>query len=914
MAPTRKSSAHDFWAYQRRPLDEMFRPRSVAVIGATEREGSVGRTIVWNLMTSTFGGTIYPINPKRRSVMGIRAYPAIGDVPETVDLAVIVVPAPAVPQVVRECVQHGVRAAVIISAGFKEIGEEGIRLEQEILAEARQGNMRIIGPNCLGVMSPLTGLNATFARRMAQPGSVGFISQSGAMGTAILDWSFRENVGFSAFVSIGSMLDVNWGDLIYYLGDDPNTKSIVIYMETIGNARDFLSAAREVALTKPILVIKPGRTEAAARAAASHTGSMTGSDAVLDVAFRRCGVLRVDQIADLFYMAELLAKQPRTRGPNLTIVTNAGGPGVLATDALLGSGGQLTELAAETHAALGNLLPPHWSHANPIDILGDATPETYLKSIEIAARDPHSDGLLVVLSPQAMTDPTRTAEELARAAKTIMRGKPLLASWMGGSDVAAGEAILNQAGIPTYPYPDTATRMFSYMWQFARNLHTLYETPRWGAELHPDRQRVAEIIAHVRETGRTLLTEYESKQLLAAYGIPTVETVLATSAEQAAAAARRIGYPVVVKLNSETITHKADVRGVRLNLRTASAVRAAFDDIRQAVTERRGAEHFQGVTVQPMIDLSEAYELILGAGPDEQFGPVVLFGTGGTLVEVYQDRALALPPLNTNLARRMMQRTKIYTALEGVRGRQAVNLDALDALIVNFSQLVVEQRWIQEIDINPLLASAEHLLALDARVILYDAAVSEAQLPPLAIRPYPTQYETVWTLRNGQPVGIRPIRPEDEPLMVEFHRKLSEESVYLRFFSSIQFNQRVAHDRLVRVCHIDYDREMALIVTRQLEDKSHEIIAAGRLSKLHGKREGEFSMLIADELQRQGIGTRLLEELIRIGRDEKLESIIAFMLPTNTGMIRVSKKLGFKSGFEDGLVKVQLALNEGTGR
>jgi acetyltransferase len=908
MSKKKSSTAHDFWAYQRKPLDEMFRPRSVAVIGATEREGSVGRTIVWNLMTSTFGGTIYPINPKRRSVMGIRAYPAIGDVPETVDLAVIVVPAPHVPGVIRECVQHGVRGAIVISAGFKEIGEEGIRLEQEILHEARQGNMRIIGPNCLGVMSPLTGLNATFARRMAQPGSVGFISQSGAMGTAILDWSFRANVGFSAFVSIGSMLDVNWGDLIYYLGDDPNTKSIVIYMESIGNARDFLSAAREVALTKPIIVIKPGRTEAAARAAASHTGSMTGSDKVLDVAFRRAGVLRVDQISELFSMAELLAKQPRTSGPNLTIITNAGGPGVLATDSLLESGGELTVLSDETLARLDALLPPHWSHANPIDILGDATPDAYTKSIEIAAQDPNSDGLLVVLSPQSMTDPTRTAEQLAQAFRGGMQGKPLLASWMGGADVAAGEAILNQAGIPTYPYPDTATRMFSYLWQFTKNQRALYETPRWGAEMHPDRQRVSQIIEHVRQSGRTLLTEYESKQLLAAYGIPTVETVVAESADTAVAIARKLGYPVVLKLNSETITHKADVQGVQLNLRSEKAVREAYDKIRDGVARIHGEGHFLGVTVQPMLNLTEGYELILGASPDDQFGPVVLFGTGGTLVEVYQDSALALPPLNTNLARRIMRRTKIYTALEGVRGRQPVDLDRLDALLVNFSQLVVEQRWIKEIDINPLLASADSLTALDARVILYDADITEQQLPPLAIRPYPSQYEGVWELRNGAQVGIRPIRPEDEPMMVEFHRKLSEESVYMRFFSSIQFNQRVAHDRLVRICHIDYDREMALVVTRQLPDNGHEIIAAGRLSKLHGRREGEYSMLIADDFQRLGIGSRLLEELIRIGRDEKLDSIVAWMLPTNAGMLRISEKLGFTRTYEDGLAKVQLDL------
>ena len=449
-------NALDVLRYAHQPLDPIFSPRSVAVIGATEREGSVGRTIQWNLMTNSFGGTVFPVNPKRTSVMGIKAYPNVTAVPDEVDLAVVVTPAPTVPGVIRECAQKGVKGAIVISAGFKEIGAEGVELERQVLVEARQGHMRIIGPNCLGVMSPVTGLNATFANAMARPGNVGFISQSGALCTAILDWSFRENVGFSAFVSIGSMLDVGWGDLIYYLGNDPRTESIVIYMETIGDARSFLSAAREVALTKPIIVIKPGRTEAAAKAAASHTGSLTGSDEVLRAAFRRVGVLRVERISDLFNMAEVLDKQPRPTGRHLTIVTNAGGPGVLATDSLIAAGGELAAISDETMESLNDILPPHWSHNNPIDILGDASPERYAQTLELTARDANSDGLLVILTPQAMTDPTRTAEELKKYGRGLR--VPLLASWMGGSDIAAGETILNQAGIPTFNYPDTAAK------------------------------------------------------------------------------------------------------------------------------------------------------------------------------------------------------------------------------------------------------------------------------------------------------------------------------------------------------------------------------------------------------------------------------------------------------------------------
>ena len=463
-------------AFRRHPLDAIFAPRNVAVIGATEKEDSVGRTLLWNLISNPFGGTVFPVNPKRSNVMGIRAYPTITDVPDQVDLAVIVTPAPTVPAVIEECIQKGAKGAIIISAGFKEVGPEGVKLEQEILAKAQAARMRIIGPNCLGVMSPLTGINATFAKGMARPGSVGFISQSGALCTSVLDWSLQENVGFSSFVSIGSMLDVDWADLLYYLGDDQRTKAIVMYMETIGNARRFLSAAREVALAKPIIVIKAGRTAAAAKAAASHTGSLAGSDDVLDCAFRRVGVLRVDRIADIFYMAEVLSKQPRAQGPNLTIVTNAGGPGVLAVDALIQHGGKLTEISAAAMEELNGFLPSAWSHGNPIDILGDASADRYAKALEVAAKDKNSDGMLVILTPQDMTDPTQTAEQLRQIAPKLAR-KPVLASWMGGADVAAGISILNRAGIPTFPYPDTAAEVFNYMWQYSYNLKGIYETP-----------------------------------------------------------------------------------------------------------------------------------------------------------------------------------------------------------------------------------------------------------------------------------------------------------------------------------------------------------------------------------------------------------------------------------------------------
>ena len=915
MTDLTRGTAHDVFSYNKNPLDVIFSPKSVALIGATEREGSVGRTILWNLMTNSFGGTIFPINPKRSSVMGIKAYPSIVEVPEPVDLAIIVTPALTVPDIIRECVDAGVKGAIVISAGFKEIGPEGVKLEQEILMEARKGKMRIIGPNCLGVMNPISGLNATFASSMARPGSVGFISQSGALLTSILDWSFRENVGFSSFVSIGSMLDIDWGDLIYYLGDDPRTKSIVIYMESIGNARSFLSAARDVALTKPIIVIKPGRTEAAAQAAASHTGSLTGSDEVLAAAFRRSGVLRVDSIDDLFNMAEVLAKQPSPRGPRLTIVTNAGGPGVLATDALITNRGELTPLSDKTMSELNEFLPPHWSHSNPVDILGDAGAERYAKAIQIAANDENSDGLLVILTPQSMTDPTQTAQELKNLygrPPQYQYGKPVLASWMGGADIASGEAILNQANIPTFAFPDTAARVFQYMWRYHKRLQSLYETPFLPEETEESSQKIREIsqmLVKVRQTGRTILTEYESKQVLASYGIPTVETRLAHSVDEAVQIADEMGYPVVLKLNSETITHKTDVGGVRLDLATESEVRHAYTTMEQSVTAKYSAEDFLGVTVQPMLILKDGYELIIGASPDPQFGPVLLFGTGGTLVEVFKDRALGLPPLTTTLARRMMERTKIYKALQGVRGRDPVNLAALEALLVRFGQLAADQRWIKEIDINPLFASSEDLIALDARVVLYGPEVTEDELPELAIRPYPAQYIKPLTTADGLEITIRPIRPEDEPMMVNFHETLSERSVYLRYFRAFKLDQRVEHERLTRICFVDYDRDMALVVTRKnAKTAEDEIVAAGRLTKSHGDDEAEFAILVSDRYQGRGVGTEMLVHLLEVGKREGVKRVVAYLLSENRGMRAICLKLGFRLEREAELVKAVIDL------
>jgi acetyltransferase len=893
-------NAYDVLGQRRPVLDTMLAPKSVALIGATEATGSVGRTLMENLRDEVFQGKVYPVNPKRPTVLGVPAYPNIAQVPKPVDLAVICTPAKTVPGVITECIEAGIKGAIIISAGFKEIGAEGAELERQILERARRAKMRIIGPNCLGAMIPRVGLNATFAKPMARAGSVGFISQSGALCAAVLDWSINHDVGFSSFISIGSMLDVGWGDLIYYLGDDPNTRSIVVYMETIGDARAFLSAAREVSLTKPIIVLKVGRTDAASKAAASHTGSLTGSDEVLEAAFRRVGVLRVNAIADLFNMAQALGKQPRPRGPRLAIVTNAGGPAALSTDALIIEGGQIAPLSASAYRALDEKLPPFWSHNNPVDILGDADALRYTEVVDLVAKDSENDGVLVILTPQAMTKSVETAELLSKL--SIARDKPLLTSWMGGAQVSAGAEILSRNGIPSYTYPDTAARTFAAMWRYSQNLRSLYETPALSpesADYQANRAYVDEIIDKVRQEGRTILTEYESKHILAAYGIPTVLTQIARTEAEAVAIAERIDGPVVLKIYSETITHKTDVGGVKLNLRGTEAIRQAYREIERAVCEKHSRAEFLGVTVQRMVQM-EGYELILGSSVDPQFGPVLLFGMGGQLVEVFKDRALGLPPLNATLARRMMEQTKIYTALKGVRGRKPINMAALEELLVRFSYLVAEQSWIKEIDINPLLVSSEDMTALDARVVLNDPKTERKDLPKLAIRPYPTRYVTDWLLKDGTPVKIRPIRPEDEPLMVEFHRNLSETTVNHRYMGMLQLEERVAHERLTRICFTDYDCEIPLVVEYKRPDGFREILGVGRLNKVHGMDEAMFAIVISDPWQNKGLGTELLRLLVDIGRDEKLTRITGHMLRDNLGMKRLCEQVGFKVNADKG--------------
>lgn len=861
-------------------LDPIFQPRSVAVVGASATPGSVGSILVRNLLDTPFGGVVYPINPKRHAIHGVRCYPTLGDLPERVDLAVVATPAATVPGVVRECVERGVKGAILISAGFSELGAAGRALEAEIRATAR-GKMRLIGPNCLGVLHPPSGLNASFAASMAQPGRLALLSQSGAICTAILDWARDKRIGFSSFVSVGAMADVDFADLIDYFGDDSHTSSIIIYMESIGHVRKFLSAARAVARTKQIIVVKSGRHEAGARAAASHTGALAGADAVFDAAFRRAGLLRVTTIPELFNMAEILALQPPPRGPALAIITNAGGPGVMAADALMLDGGQLAPLKEETRAALDKVLPPFWSHANPVDILGDATPDRYRQAVEIIARDDTVQGLLVLLTPQAMTDPIATARQLVPFAK--LADKPLLACWMGSSSVRRAKEVLSEAGIPAFDAPEAAIRAFLHMVQYRHSQDLIYETPpALPDEAAPDARCVRRVIEAVRAEGRTLLTEVEAKDVLSAYGIPVTPTAACRTLDEALAAASRQGYPVVLKLLSRTITHKSDVGGVQLNLANDEAVRQAF-----ALIQTRAVAHdpaaFEGVTVQPMVR-DKGYELIVGSSVDRQFGPVVLFGAGGILVEIFKDRALALPPLTRTLARRLMEQTRIYHALQGVRGQRPVDLVELEAVLVRLSQLVADVPEIVELDINPLLATPDRVVALDARIV-----VGEGR-PPLAIAPYPNQYIAAHRLENGVEVLVRPIRPEDEPLIVELHEGHSEHTIRMRFFSLVR---RLTRDSLIRLCHVDYSREMALVAEYRDAGGRPHFAGVARFSLDPETGQAEFAVIVTDAWQGKGLGRHLMDRLIAAARERGVRRLLGVILQENTGMIALSRTLGF---------------------
>ena len=868
-------------------LDKIFKPQSIAVIGASEKPGSIGRTLVENLVQGGFQGKVYPVNPKYRSILTLKAYSSILDTEGPVDLAIIAIPIATVPDMVKQCVNKKVDGAVIISAGGREVGPEGEDIEKRIEWEAWKGGLRIVGPNCLGIICPQRNLNASFASRMPQKGKLAFISQSGAICSAILDLSPKENIGFSYFVSIGSMVDVDFGDLIDYLATDPQVSSLLLYIESLSNFRKFMSAARAASRLKPIVVLKSGRSPAGSRAAASHTGAMAGEDAVYDAAFKRAGIVRVNTIGELFDCAELMAKQPHPSGPRLAIVTNAGGPGVMAADALSYYHLEPPPLQADTLDKLDSVLPAAWSHANPIDILGDAHSERYAEVVKICIDAKEFDGVLVLLTPQAMTDPTAVANGLARISKS--RRYPLFASWMGGADVEKGTVILNQAEIPTYGTPEQAIRAFMYMHEYSRNLAMLQEIPpKLSTTLEFDRYSAQEIIQPLSVRQGSMLTELQSKKVLTAYGIPVNRTEIASSAEEAVKLALDMGFPLAMKILSPDIVHKTEANGIKLDLRTETEVSEAFRAITAKAREYDPGAHILGVTLQPMIVQAD-YEILLGAKKDPNFGPVILFGMGGIFTEVVKDRTIGLPPLNLSLARRLMEETRVYALLKGYRKRPPANIQHLEEMILRLSQLVIDFPEIVELDMNPVIVSRGEPVVVDARIALEPAI----RLSPLhlVISPYPEQYESREVTPTGLPILIRPIKPEDAPLLVELFDTLSPTSIYYRFFGPLK---ALPHSMLVLFTQVDYDREIDLIALEQAGEGKERMVATARvMSDPDGKR-AEFAILVGDPWHGKGVGAKLLERCLAIAKERGIETVWGMVLQENTGMQALARKLGFK--------------------
>jgi acetyltransferase len=876
-------------------LDRLLAPASVAVIGASDSPQSVGFAVLRNMLAAGFRGGLYPVNPKRDTVQGQRAWPSLAELPEVPQLAVICTPAFTVPTLIQQCGELGILGVVIISAGFREAGEDGRALEDQVLRIACTfPGMRILGPNCLGVIVPSLGLNASFAVGSPPPGRVAFVSQSGALGTSILDWAASRGLGLSHFVSVGNMSDVHFADLIDYFGQDDRVSALLLYIESIREARQFVSAARAFTNRKPIIAYKAGRFAASAAAAVSHTGALMGADDVHDAAFRRCGIERVYSIDELFDCAELLARvQPPKQG-RLAIITNAGGPGVMATDALLAAEGQLAELSAETMEKLDAALPPCWSHGNPVDVLGDATPPRYADALGIALKDEGVNAALVILTPQAMTDPVETARAVAKAAART--DKPVLCAWLGGDSVRASRSILAEAGLPTYSTPERAIGGLMHLIDHARNIETLYETPLPAPPdmlFNPQRGRA--VTEPLLAEPDNLLSEVDAKALLEAYGIPVAKTLPAADPDAAVARAQEIGYPVALKVLSEDITHKSDSGGVVLNLANEERVRRAFDQI---MTDCRAAvpgAQIDGVTVQPMIRMPDAAELILGCTKDPVFGSVVLLGMGGTATEVLRDRVLALPPITEALASQMIRNLKSFPLLDGYRGQPRVDLKALADAVVRFSYLVADSPNLNECDINPLLVSPDGVMALDARATTDQSHPKpDARFSHLAIRPYPSHLQVCVQLDDGTPIDIRPIKPSDEAQWLAMLDRSSDDTIADRYFSTIRFS----HETAVRYCFNDYDREIGLAALTM--DDEPQMIGICRLVTDPAGRRATFTVFVEDRYQDKAVDAALTRYGITVARQRELEELTLRTRPGNERLLDVLREQGFHVTRPDG--------------
>lgn len=888
-----------------RNLEALFAPRSVAVIGASRRPGSVGATVIRNALDAGFkGAAVTPVNPKYESVAGVRAYPDVASLPQAPELAVICTPPRTIPGIIRELASAGARAAVVLTAGLnREQDRDGRTLQQAMLDAAKPHLLRILGPNCIGLMVPGIGLNASFAHDQPLPGKLAFVTQSGALATAVLDWSKSKGVGFSHFVSMGDSADVDFGDTLDYLGSQPGTRAILLYVEAITEARKFMSAARAAARNKPVVIIKAGRVAESAKAAASHTGALAGSDDIYDAAIRRAGMLRVNTIEDLFDAVETLARVPAIKDDRLTILTNGGGPGVMATDALIRAGGKLATLSPETIARLDGVLPDNWSRANPVDIIGDASAKRYAEALEVLLGAPETGALLLLHAPTAIA----SRDEIAATVAPDLASKKtaVFTCWLGGDGARSANRVFSEHGLATYASPEDGVNAFMQLVDYRRNQQLLTETPDSIQDaFSPDTQNAGAIVRTALAEGRDMLTEPEAKSVLSAYGIPVVETRTASTPEEAARAADALGFPVAVKILSPQISHKSDVGGVMLNLESSQEVQSACADMVGRIRKHLPAARLDGFTVQPMVRRPGALELIAGATTDPVFGPVLLFGHGGTAVEVMADRAMALPPLNLSLARELVSRTRVSRLLAGYRDHRPADMTAICLTLIKVSQLIADLPEVVELDINPLFADADGVVGLDARIRVVATPAPGASR--FAIRPYPRELEETVDF-HGERILIRPIRPEDEDSHQRFFTRLSPEDIRFRFFGILK---SLDHTQIARYTQIDYDREMAFIAVGGVEPAARQTLGVVRAISDPDNVRAEFAIIVRSDMKGKGLGRILMDRIIRYCRDRGTEMLVGEVLENNEPMLGLARQFGFEPvGREAGVETVRLRLN-----
>ncbi len=883
-------------------IGKMFNPETIALIGATEREGSIGKSALENVLASK-GRKIYPVNPKRKTVLGVACYPRIGNIPEKVDLAIIATAAQTVPDRVEECGKAGVEGIIIFSSGFREAGEEGKALENRITGIRAKYGMRILGPNCLGIIRPTVGLNACFLKLNPEPGNIALISQIGGLG-GIVDWGSDTHIGFSMFASLGSMIDVDFGDLIDFLGDDYQTRSIMVFMENAGNAKKFMSAARGFARSKPMVILKPGVFEESSQAVTFHTGMITGHDKVYDAAFKRVGCVRVREVADLFAVAQVLDSTHLPRGPRLAIISNAGSLGVIAADTLLLLGGMLARLSGESIKKLDEILPIYWSKSNPIDIAADADVSRYIRTIDVCLSDPGIDGILLIFAARSVTDPECLAETIMERAKNTT--KQIVAAAMGGKDFQKGLSALAQHHIPSYQTPEEAVKTYLYMYKYKRNLELLYETPsELSVGTMSPKFHLKTLVRKARNEGSLRLNGEQSLDFLGSYGIPRMKSRLTRRVEDAQRVAKEMGYPVCLKVVSPDIQRRAEVNGVRLRIASDVALKEAYTGLMDTMKTTCPDARIAGITVQKMLERID-YEVMLACRKDREFGSMIIFGEGGVEAERFKDFSVGLPPLNQTLATRLMEETDVYRLLKGYRGKMPADLRQLEEIIVNFSNLIVDFPEIAEMEINPIAISQGKAHVLDAWIIIdREEPDHSVQYPHLVISPYPTRYVMPATLSDGTAVLLRPIKPEDEPLEYEMLTSLSETTLKERFFSAIK---DITHEMLIRFCNIDYDREMAIVVEIKQADK-RRIVGIGRLIVDSGFKTSQFAVLVHDDFQGKGVGYMLLDMMIGIAQEKGMEEIYGIVLTDNQRMLRLCNRLGFSSTkLPDGISRVSLVL------